>query len=468
MSPRLALKTGSPADRNTERLSHLAAHVLSLDHNGQALPEDGVWGRVFLQFSHQVDCVKAAAAAFGAAYELSCNHRSAELSSSALWHYGGALTRLRSAFAGGQISLESIAVASIILACAEILTQHEENALSHFLGAVQIMHRISSQCPGGKSSPEVDNIKDELIKIDVLIGSYGVPQTPQPTQFEEQEGFGETFAPEQSFRDVASARNAAMQCLYRTRIFTRTASQVRYAYPSWKGRDEALDKAQLDAAAQCRVVLEGLTGLVERLQTDSPATSRNALADIYGLRSQITATLVYILCAHDPFQTVYDQHMNLFQSIVSDGAASSRLKRHTKSSALKRFATRPGVIAPLFIVAMKCRDPTLRALATSLLKEQGREGPSDGSIAAAIGARVAELESTEADGSRIKILSASDVPERLKIVGHGVFPERLTSDGRRVLQVEFCRPKVPVTEGWGKVDYVQPEYWGPWKEDIEL
>jgi hypothetical protein len=173
--------------------------------------------------------------------------------------------------------------------------------------------------------------------------------------------------------------------------------------------------------------------------------------------------MIYILCIHDPFQALYDEYRDLFQSIISDAAAVTRLRRRTKSSTLKRFSTHPGIIAPLFIISMRCRDPSLRALATSMLQEQGREGPSDGRIAAAIGSRVARLESPDGCAK-----AASEIPIGERLHGHAVFPGKLVGKGRRVVDVMFWRPEPRLAQGWGRVDYTDFNNFFKWKESIEI
>ncbi|CAM1507773.1 Fc.00g046210.m01.CDS01 [Cosmosporella sp. VM-42] len=462
---------GITADSHTERLSSLAAHVLSLDNTGRPLPEDGVWGRIFLQLLNQVECVKAAAAAFGAAYELLLNHDIVKSPCSAWRYYGSALARLQSDFNNETAGPESLALASIILACAEILSQHEDNASAHFLGAVQIISKTYPRLQGGAQSASIlGTIKNELVKIDVLIGSYSLSQTPQGTRLE----FREAAAGDDAFREPELAINAAMFCLYRSRQFIESAAQLRYTYPSWKEHDPIMCKDQSDAVTQFLSVLDGLAALATRLQTQySSATSTlrdlEMLAEIYAIRTQLTATLIYILCVHNPFQTGYDEHEDRFRSIVSDAAASSRLRRRTKSSAFKRFTTRPGIISPLFIVTMKCRDPSLRALATTMLNEQGREGPADGHIMAAIGARLAALETcASVPCSPSAPLAACDVFEGQRVHGYGVSPPRITGEGRRVVDVEFSRPNPPLMQGWGHFDYSSLDNWIIWSEPIDI
>ncbi|OIW33074.1 hypothetical protein CONLIGDRAFT_609647 [Coniochaeta ligniaria NRRL 30616] len=464
------LKIGVRADSDTERLSYLAAHVLSLDNNGLPMQQGGVWGRVFLQLSNQVECVKAAAAAFGAAYESSLNDALVHSPYSAWRYYGTALARLQADFNNETAGPESLALASIILACVEILSQHEQNAFAHFLGAVQILTKTYQRHQGAGSADIYSTIKDELVNIDVLIGSYAMSQTPAFMHLESQEA----AAGDDAFHEPELAINTAMLCLHRSYQFTESAAQLRHTYPSWTEHDPIMCKGRSDAVSRCLSVLDGLTALATRLQAQySSATSTvrhsEALAEIYAIRSQLTSTLIFLMCIHSPFETMYDEHHDRFRGIVSDAAASARLRRQTKSSAFKRFSMRPGIVNPLFIVSNKCRDPPLRALATEMLGEQGREGPTDGHIMAAIGARMAALETAGiVPSSPGAPLAACDVPEGQRIHGYGVSPPRLNGEGRRVVDVQFTRPLVPLVQGWGHVDYSGQTNWIFWSECIDI
>jgi len=467
-----ALRIGATADSQTERLRYLAAHVLSLDNNGHPLREDGVWGRIFLQLSNQVDCVKAAAAAFGAAYEASLHSGIGNSPCSAWRQYGSALAKLRVDFNSGNAGPESLALASMVLACAEILSQHEQNAFAHFLGAVQILTPTSQRREGGPgaSFDILNTIRRELVSFEVLIGSYAMSQTPAFMHLEPQG----PVVDDHVLREPELAVDTAMLCLHRCYQFIQSTAQLRYKYPSWKGDDPATCNAQSDAVAQCRSMLDGLAEHTTRLQAHS-ATETSALGhsetlgEIYALRAQLTSTLVYLQCIDNPFQAGYDEHQLHFRNIVSDAAASARLSRRIKLGALKRFSTRPGVVSPLFFVSMRCRDPSLRALATTMLGEQDREGPTDGRIMAAIGARLATLETSASVASFSSVpLAACNVLEEHRVHGYGVSPPRWNSEGRRVVDVQFSRPKVPLSQGWGHRDYLSLENWILWSETILL
>ncbi|GKZ72965.1 hypothetical protein AnigIFM50267_009634 [Aspergillus niger] len=465
-----ALQFGVTMDSHAERLSYLAAHVLSLDNSPCPLQQDGAWERVFLQLSSQVECVKAAAVAFGAAYESSQLKTIVQRPCSTWHYYGSALARLRSDIHNETAGPESLALASMILACIEILSQNEQNAFGHFLGSVQILIKAEQDRREGSSADILSTIKNALVKLNLLIGSYGLSQTPQYMYLK----FPRVATGDDAYREPELAIDAAMHCIYRSYQFIESASHLRYTYPSWKEHDPTMCKAQSDAAAECRLVIDRLAALATTLQTRcSSATcgprDSDMLAEIYAVRTQLTSALIFILCAHSPYETAYDDHHDRFRSIISDAAASARLRRRTKFNAFKRFSTRPGIVSPLFIVSVKCRDPSLRALATTVLNEQSREGPADGQILAVIGARLAALETfSTAPSSPGASLTACDIVEEHRIHGYSVPPPSLNGKGRRVVDVIFQRPNPPLVQGWGHVDYSCPDGWIYWSEPIEI
>lgn len=62
----------------------------------------------------------------------------------------------------------------MILACVEILSQHEQNAFAHFLGAVQILTMTYQRRQGAPSADILGTIRDAVVKINLLLGSYAL------------------------------------------------------------------------------------------------------------------------------------------------------------------------------------------------------------------------------------------------------------------------------------------------------
>lgn len=131
-------------------------------------------------------------------------------------------------------------------------------------------------------------IRGELVRINLLIGSYALSQTPAAMHLE----FQDSSAGEKSLREPELAINAAMLCLHRAYRFIESAARLRYKYPSWKEHDPIMCKGQFDEVAQCRSVLDALKTLSARLQSHYlPATSTlrdtETLAEIYAMRTQL-------------------------------------------------------------------------------------------------------------------------------------------------------------------------------------
>jgi hypothetical protein len=192
----------------------------------------------------------------------------------------------------------------MILAYVEILSQHEQNAFAHFLGAVQILTKAYQRRQGATSADILSIMKDALVKMNLLIGSYALSQTPQFMYLE----FQEVAARDDAFREPELAINATMLCLPRSYQFIESAARLRYTYPSWKEHDPIMCKSQSDAVTQCRSVLDGLAALATRLQAQySSATSTlrdsETLAEIYAIRTQLTSTIIFILYVHNPYET---------------------------------------------------------------------------------------------------------------------------------------------------------------------
>ncbi|KAG9256934.1 uncharacterized protein F5Z01DRAFT_748510 [Emericellopsis atlantica] len=468
-----ALRDGARIEREVERLSHLASLVMSLDRDNRPLQHDRVWGRPFLQFSHSVHCAKAAAAAFGAAYEALLKGHIPQDHPPTLNYYGSALRQLQASVDDGSATPESCAVASLMLSGVEILSQHEANSFMHFLGACQILDTKRQGSSSPTASGVLEVVEEELVLIGVAVGGYTMSQTPAFMHLEPQH----THAADDddAFSRTGSAIKASAYALHRAYNFIGRSGGPKHRYSDYAQRDPMFLRDQADVLAKLGAVCGSLETLTERLEARLSTKAESAcetamdLAEVYALRSQVTTTLIFLLCMHSPFESAHDTHRTLFQSIISNAAASIHTKDRIKSSTFSRFTCRPGVLGPLFIVSTKCRDPSLRRLATSMLKEQGREGPADGRTMAVISARLTQLEeSAEPKTGPHFPRVAADIQERYRIHGYSVDGPQLIKDNKRVIRVSFSMPCPPLQEGWGSVDYAKVENWSFRSEDLEL
>lgn len=118
---------------------------------------------------------------------------------------------------------------------------------------------------------------------------------------------------------------------------------------------------------------------------------------VLGLVLQIKVAMILLrTCIDSGPESTFDQYTSDFEEIVSRVEYLSRMSRattqqpHEYTSVLLTMGL--GVLHPLFFVAVKCRDWSLRRRAIAQLENCGKEGVWDGSIMAAVAKRVVEIE----------------------------------------------------------------------------
>ena len=127
-----------------------------------------------------------------------------------------------------------------------------------------------------------------------------------------------------------------------------------------------------------------------------------------------------------PYETVYDDYHAEFERLISACEKNIEASNATgKSKDYESFGL--GIIPPLFMTAISCRDPKLRRKALSLLHAAGRsEGEWDSCIAACVARCVLLVEErgygapqnagTILSISRIRAVNASFYPQSGKLV----------------------------------------------------
>lgn len=121
------------------------------------------------------------------------------------------------------------------------------------------------------------------------------------------------------------------------------------------------------------------------------------------------------------YETIYDIFDDEFQSIVS--LSSELLRRRLVSPWGNSFSIEMGVVQPLYITAIKCRVPKIRAAAIELLSSVPRpEGIWNGQIMAKIADQVRIIEEADIDAVS---MSFARLPESCRIhsVSSDINPE---------------------------------------------
>lgn len=182
-------------------------------------------------------------------------------------------------------------------------------------------------------------------------------------------------------------------------------------------------------------------------------------------------TLITLSTCFESDETSYDEYLPQFQKIVYHSRSILHTEGvRTKTLADKRLSLEMSVIHPLFITAFKCRDPTVRRAAISLLHISGQEGVWNGKMLAKIVEHVVEYEEThgyvnvareqspstelvpgtpESGWEALKLYEIEEpdmisIPEFARV--HGVHPD-LSDPGRGTLWFEYSTREFIISEG---------------------
>lgn len=172
------------------------------------------------------------------------------------------------------------------------------------------------------------------------------------------------------------------------------------------------------------------------LRTPQPTPEESAVWLTLRLRCQATA--IWLAGSTARAETVFDAHELTFRELVAEGEEVIDLMERCCEKS--RFTFELNVIAPLYIVVQKCRDPVLRRRALALLRRApAQEGLWYRDIIVQVAQRTIELE--EGTDGFVEFpppaLAGMVVPEerRLKLVSIG--PRTLHEDGREGDFVDF-------------------------------
>lgn len=178
---------------------------------------------------------------------------------------------------------------------------------------------------------------------------------------------------------------------------------------------------------------------------------------------------IWLPSAESAEQSVFDRQTDAFWTIIGlaqtmdEGGGGKSLNSSTKmsikgSTQPSTFAFEMGIIPPLYFVAMKCRVPSIRRSAISLLEitMPRREGIWVADLYIAVARRVIEIEEQDLELTGIRDGKTGELlPMESKRVCDAVFRSRAEEDlAERVQRITFVSmPKGPAgkVESWLEV-----------------
>ena len=229
----------------------------------------------------------------------------------------------------------------------------------------------------------------------------------------------------EAFADSASARDALIEIWNKAMRLGETLAGKYFGASESDFSISAMEQA--DLVVMVKRWAHCFNALLSR--PDAPSLGQRGVAL---LKLQHRIALVFISTALSPQyftspppDTVWDIHTPDFDSVVTLAESICSTTTSSGAECEPSFTFEMGIIIPLYIAALKCRQPSIRQRALAILaKSPRREGFWDSRMAVSMAERIIEAEDCEAKGE----MGLLDLPRR----SNG---EKLTY-GQRVLAIQ--------------------------------
>ena len=405
--------------------------------------ETDFWESLVLKVGQQEPVVRNAIVALGTLHE-DYQSRKGKYSNDminepsyqqALSLYGKALRQLNERLnEANKTSAKLALITSILFTCFEVLRRNSMAAIIHYQAGLRELTRqirtlredeaSSSLSPSSSSIVEFRPIPqdelDVLLRVfanyDVQACTYAKPRVealaihlpPQPP-------------PSMTLDQAKTHLNNLLICVYQ--FVHLDLSMYRY----W--RTSALPIDDIRRRDEAITTFENwITAFESFFQNTKLAISPQQMKCLLGLRMEVKIALISLRTCIDSapessldvFLPEFDDMVTRIEDLAHSLALHEALPVDEESTP---FTMELGILHPLFFIATKCRNWTVRRRAIAALKRGGREGVWEGPIVALVAERIMEIE--EAD-----LVPGDVVPEANRV--HAV-KKNVDYVGRQVL-----------------------------------
>ncbi len=386
----------------------------------------------------------------------------------ALQQYNRAIACLKERLSEGPQPEEVTLMCCVLFICLEFLRGNIDTAMSHLHSGLEILagwqarNRRLSRGASLPISSEPQSLPQNLAEIfsRLTIQSMLCGRVPPPVARAEQAGADLSTLTPAVFPSLKAARTSLDLLMKISLQFLREARERSSAELS------SADKQRLSQlASTCdRWSLAFDLFLVGSSATRTLKEVRAATI----LRILNIVARVWLSSTASAGESVFDTQTDALSAIVNlaammspDHSAAADLSRRTctRSPTAENphnFTFEMGVIPPLYFVATKCRVPSIRRAAISLLETTTprREGIWIASLYAAVARRIVQIEEQDLDVLGFKIAGAEECvpPEWMRVrdaLIHTRGEENLTE---RVQKVTFMRTPHGVGGAWAERD----------------
>ncbi|MCJ1265327.1 hypothetical protein MMC22_005203 [Lobaria immixta] len=365
--------------------------------------ESSFWDRLMLQISHAEPAVHHAVVALASLHEMfngSTEHRPGS-DQYALKQYSKSLAGLnRYMSTAKEKSVNVVLICCVLFITFENLRGDYDTAWQHIQGGLKILSR-SRQDPRSSKFIHEDIMPVFVrhhVQVKSVVSSHLILDDHAP---------GDACVPK-TFSGLGEARNTFYSLM--SLIIDFCWVQV----PDF-------EKCEVQSEKQAAFVRKAFyASLLEQWQSgfdgflSQLGTSMDSKGFSGAILLQIHHTTLATLLDHSltVLQCNFDRFLPQFQKIVSLAKTLIEATEETGSSPGKiPLWVDMGIVAPLFYVATRCRDPFLRREAARLISSPRREGPWDAQAAATIAKRVIAIEEERLPQVNV----AQDVPESSRV-----------------------------------------------------
>ncbi|KFZ24687.1 hypothetical protein V502_00825 [Pseudogymnoascus sp. VKM F-4520 (FW-2644)] len=211
----------------------------------------------------------------------------------------------------------------------------------------------------------------------------------------------------ETFTSLEEAKGASDElwnyCLYSLQPESQSSSPALHQYhlqPSLSTQQQQLSPSPTHSDL-ARLQESYTTALSAFLTTYPPRTPREQQAASILRLHALVATLSLSPASLSSSEEVWEAHTGEFAAIVALARGIIEADNDTGGTGMGRVSMDTGILGPLYLVALRCRDPVLRREAVQLLSlAPRREGLWDSTLLARVAERVVGIEedSNKAEG----------------------------------------------------------------------
>jgi hypothetical protein len=308
-----------------------------------------------------------------------------------LVHYNKAVKHLAQRISEPSFSPEIGLVCCLLFICLEYLRGDHDTALAHLKSGLKIIsaYKESKMLSSSKESSS-NMIEDTLIPIFTrMIATaiiYGLPS--------EQVCFTSCYpigTQKCTFRTVVEAESSMHNIRNISLLLTR---KLGIATVLQEPQSKELLQEQNDCVENHHVWLRSMN----KLERETTLSKRDSLT-AHLLKAQHHFMYIFTELALPTNQTMFDAYLESFKAVIAHSRIVLDAREATTSpNPAANFTFEAGVIPGLYLTACRCRCPTTRREALSLLERNPpREGLWDAQQHAMVARRVIELEEREMD-----------------------------------------------------------------------